>query len=72
MDKAVCGDMGLRAAELMLKVNKPISVQLREMGLGHNLFQSWNNGMCAPSAWVLRAMALKGYDVMYILVGESK
>lgn len=68
--KAVCGDMGVRAAELLLKGDKLISVQLREMGLGHNLFNNWNNGECAPSAYVLRTMALAGYDVMYILTGK--
>ena len=66
----VCSEMGLRAAELMLAVEKPVSDQLRDMGLGKNLFYGWSEGVCAPSARVLRAMALAGYDVMYILTGK--
>lgn len=66
----VTGEMGLRAAELMLKIDKPISKQLREMGLGLNIFYGWCNGICDPSGRALRALALAGYDVMYILLGE--
>ena len=64
------GDMGVRTAELMLQVDGPISKQLRELGLGKNLFNHWADGVCAPSAKALRAMALAGYDVMYILTGK--
>lgn len=61
--------MGLRANELLLEVDKPVYKQLREMGLGKNNSYAWANGVSAPSAKVLRKMALAGYDVMYILTG---
>lgn len=70
MRKAVCGEMGTRAAELLLKADKPLNKQLRELGLGKNLLYGWSDGVCAPSAFALRAMALAGYDVMYILTGK--
>lgn len=64
------GEMGLRANELLLKVDKPVYLQLRDMGLGKNLSYAWANGICSPSSKALRAMALAGYDVMYILTGK--
>ena len=65
------GEIGLRAAEMMLQVDKPVSEQLRDMGLGKNLFYGWNEGICNPSAIALQKMALAGYDVMYILTGKT-
>lgn len=64
------GEMGRRAQELLLKVDKPVYQQLLDMGLGKNNNYAWANGVSAPSAKVLRKMALAGYDVMYILTGE--
>ena len=61
--------IGLRANELLLKEDKPVYLQMREMGLGENSCYAWANGEAAPSAKALRAMALAGYDVMYILTG---
>ena len=61
--------MGLRANELLLEVDKPVYKQLLDMGLGKNSCFAWANGVSAPSAKALRAMALAGYDVMYILTG---
>ena len=68
--KTMCGEMGVRAAELMLKVDEPVRKQLRNMGLSGNLFYHWGAGECDPSSKALRAMALAGYDVMYILTGK--
>lgn len=66
----VCGEIGMRAAEEMLRRDKPVNQQLRELGLGKNLMYGWTHGICDPRAGVLRAMAFAGYDVMYIITGK--
>ena len=70
MKKAECAQMGIRAAEQM---NERGVVHYKDecisLGLCKNMYYDWRDGICAPSAYALRNMALRGYDVMYILTG---
>lgn len=69
MKDAKAAAMGYRAAELMDERGVSPKKECAALGLGKNMYYSWRDGICAPSARSLRAMALRGYDVMYILTG---
>lgn len=70
MKDAEAAAMGYRAAELMDERGVSPKKECAALGLGKNMYYSWRDGICAPSARSLRAMALRGYDVMYILTGN--
>ena len=44
--------------------------QAQSLGVSGTRIIDWKKGTHNPSAGVLRKMALEGYDVMYILLGE--
>ena len=69
MKDAEAAAMGSRAAELMDERGVSPKKECAALGLGKNMYYSWRDGICAPSARSLRAMALRCYDVMYILTG---
>lgn len=48
------------------------TVQRELLGLEQSVFHRWENGLGAPGAKFLQAMALDGYDVHYILTGERR
>ena len=45
--------------------------ECKALGLSKNMYYNWRDGVCAPSARALRHMALRGYDVLYILTGKQ-
>lgn len=60
--------IGHRAFEL-ISAKGNVSKETREIGISKSKAYDWANGLC-PSARSLQAMALAGYDVMYILTGR--
>lgn len=70
MKDAQAAAIGNRAAELMDRRGVSPKKECIALGLSKNMYYSWRDGICAPSAKALRAMALRGYDVMYILTGN--
>lgn len=68
-------DIGVRAAkEVYNRQNAERSLDdvLDEIGSNRQRIWSWHNRKANPSAYCLRIMALAGYDVYYILIGERK
>ena len=64
---------GARAAQLVRETagtaRGALMAQLRKLGITKNTFFAWESGETIPSLYTLQAMALHGYDVLYILIG---
>lgn len=67
---------GIRAARLIRESLSPkrgaLTAKLRQLGLRKNTFNEWERGATAPGFYALQAMALCGYDVVYILTGRKE
>lgn len=65
---------GARAAQLVREAagtaHGALMAQLRKLGITKNTFFAWESGETIPSLYTLQAMALHGYDVLYILIGR--
>lgn len=65
---------GARAAQLVREAagtaHGALMAQLRKLGISKNTFFAWESGETTPSLYTLQAMALHGYDVLYILIGR--
>ena len=65
---------GARAAQLVRETagtaRGALMAQLRKLGIKKNTFFAWESGETTPSLHTLQAMALHGYDVVYILLGR--
>lgn len=65
---------GARAAQLVREAagtaHGALMAQLRKLGIKKNTFFAWESGETTPSLYTLQAMALHGYDVLYILIGR--
>lgn len=71
MIDAEAAAIGVRAAELMDRRGVSPKRECVALGLSKNMYYNWRDGVCAPSARALRHMALRGYDVLYILTGKQ-
>lgn len=63
--------IGIRAAKLIDRQGVSPKQECKALGLSKNMYYNWRDGVCAPSARALRHMALRGYDVLYILTGKQ-
>ena len=63
--------IGIRAAKLVDLRGVSPKQECKALGLSKNMYYNWRDGICAPSARALRNMALRGYDVIYILTGKQ-
>lgn len=58
MKDAEAAAMGYRAAELMDERGVSPKKECAALGLGKNMYYSWRDGICAPSAHDLRPESL--------------
>jgi hypothetical protein len=67
---AVKGDIGIgaRAFELVSATGS-VTREMRRLGLHRNKAYDWAGGK-VPGGRALQAMALAGYDVIYVLTGR--
>lgn len=63
-------EIGIRAAQLVRKRGN-YEDELRRLGLRKRVIYDWEHGM-TPSGYSLQSLALRGYDVHYILTGHTK
>lgn len=74
MSKTIVETIGYRAYREISKVAFAKNIapykQAQSLNISASRLGDWRKGTHNPSAGVLRRMALEGYDVMYILLGE--
>lgn len=49
----------------------PIYVECENIGTNRKVYNGWNRNGLNPNAYFLQQMALAGYDIMWILTGET-
>lgn len=66
--------IGERAAKAIKAKAKPgkLKEELKLLDIEPGSFYHWKRGDYDPSAYILRKMALAGYDVLDILIGDKK
>lgn len=73
---SLMSDIGKRAAQAIRAMchNEEVSyeVELRNLGIYRQTLFAWEKGKADPRADMLANMARNGYDIYYILTGESK
>lgn len=72
MDRYTIGERA--AAEIRRTASKndiTYSAELCRIGIGREQLYQWERGKCNPTGVILQRMALAGYNVMYILLGDE-
>jgi hypothetical protein len=65
------GERAFKAIKRKAYPQKP-QVELERIGIEYATWSNWRHGERNPSAYCLQQMARYGYDIYYILLGETK
>jgi hypothetical protein len=67
--------IGQRVAQAVKKrareQNISLDLERAFIGVESKSFRDWKNGKCDPSAYYLQQLAMRGYDIMWILLGDE-
>ena len=66
------GQRAFRAVEKRADENgTSVLIEMAILGAERTSYRAWEKGEGNPSAYYLRQLALRGYDVMWILLGDE-
>ena len=73
MAEASIGERAAQAIrERVEKNHSTIRDEVRSLDATPKTFYGWEHGNLNPNAYLLRQMALQGYDIMWILLGGKE
>lgn len=72
MNDATISGRAVKAIKSRCKNPKRVGKELAKLDIPRSTYDHWMSKGYNPNAYYLQQMALQGYDIYYILTGETK